>query len=265
MNDKRFKLIQGDCLEVMQDLIDDGVKVDLVLTDPPYGITACKWDNIIPFDEMWSRLKQLTNLTSPIVLFGSEPFTSQLINSNLTDFRYNWIWVKDKSPSFGIAKYQPMRYHEVISVFYRKAGQYYKQMIPRNSPRIKQAQKNNYNFKTGHHEGIMVGAKNIKNPSSKFDPNWKNPSSVLNFNIVTSNSKEKVAHPTQKPVKLLEYFIKTYTNEDDLVLDFTMGSGSTGVACVETNRNFIGIELDETYFKIAEQRIKEANEQKKLI
>ncbi len=250
-------LIHGDCLVEMDKLIDEGVKVDLVLTDPPYGTTACKWDSIIPFDEMWSRLKQLTNLTSPIVLFGSEPFTSQLINSNLTDFRYNWIWVKDKSPSFGIAKYQPMRYHEVISVFYRKAGQYYKQMMPRTSPRIKQAQKNNYNFKTGHHEGIMVGAKNIKNPSSKFDPNWKNPSSVLRFNIVTSNSKEKVAHPTQKPVSLLSYLIKTYTEEGGAILDFTMGSGSTGVACLQTNRNFIGIELDENYYNIAKERCRE--------
>ena len=257
-----FKLINGDCLEVMQSLIDDGVKVDMVLTDPPYGTTACKWDSIIPFEPMWKCLNELTNQSSPIVLFSSEPFTSQLINSNLKEFKYNWIWVKDKSPSFGIAKYQPMRYHEVISVFYRKAGQYYKQMIPRTSPRIAQAQKNNYEFNTGHHQGIMVGAKNIKNPSSKFDPNWKNPSTVLYFNIVTSNSKEKVAHPTQKPVKLLEYLIKTYTNEDDLVLDFTMGSGSTGVACMNTNRQFIGIELDKDYYQIAQERCK--NYQTKL-
>ena len=258
-------LYNGDCLEVMQSLISDGVKVDMVLTDPPYGTTACKWDSVIPFDEMWDKINQLINPTTPVVLFGSEPFMSQLINSNLSDFKYIWVWEKDKTPSFGIAKYQPMRYHELIAVFYKKAGQFYKQMIPRTSPRIKQAQKNNYDFKTGHHEGIMVGAKNIKNPSSKFDPNFKNPSSVLHFNIVTSNSKEKVAHPTQKPVKLLEYLIKTYTNEGGAVLDFTMGSGSTGVACVETNRNFIGIELDKDYFKIAETRIKEAQIQTKLI
>lgn len=234
-NTVNCRLINGDCLEEMPKLIQEGVKVDLVLTDPPYGTTACKWDNIIPFKEMWDCLYQLTNQTSPIVLFSSEPFTSQLINSNITNFRYNWIWVKDKSPSFGIAKYQPMRYHEVISVFYRKAGQYFKQMIPRTSPRIAQAQKNNYDFKTGHHEAIMVGAKNIKNPSSKFDPNWKNPSSVLNFNIVTSNSKEKVAHPTQKPVSLLSYLIKTYTEEGGGSFGFHYGQWFNW-CCLSTNK-----------------------------
>ena len=133
-------------------------------------------------------------------------------------------------------------------------------MIPRTSPRMAQAQKNNYSFKTGHNSGIMNGAKNIKNPSSKFDPNWKYPSSVLHFNRVKGNSKEKVAHPSQKPVALLEYLIKTYTNEGDLVLDNCMGSGSTGVACINTNRDFIGYELDENYFNIAKQRIESAYE-----
>ena len=130
-------------------------------------------------------------------------------------------------------------------------------MIKRTSPRIAQAQKSNYNFHTGHNQGIMNGAKDINNPSSKFDPNWKYPSSVLHFNRIRGNSHENVDHPSQKPIKLLSYLIKTYTKENDTVLDFTMVSGSTGVACLQTNRNFIGIELDEKYFKIAQMRCKD--------
>lgn len=262
-----MKLINDDCIKAMHDLISDGVKVDLILTDPPYGTTANKWDNVIPLDEMWSCLKELTDNHTPIVLFGSEPFSTKLRNSKLNWFKYDWIWEKDTHASFGIAKYQPLRYHEIISVFSNGGGKtvYYPQMIPRESPRIRQAQKNNYDFRTGHNQGIMNGAKNIVNPSSKFDPDWKYPSSVLHFNRVKGNSHEKVNHPSQKPVKLLEYLIRTYTKENDTVLDFTMGSGSTGVACQNMNRNFIGIELNEDYFKIATERLKENMMQDKLI
>ena len=261
---ENYQLYHGDCLEIMPQLIEDGVKVDLILTDLPYGITACKWDSVIPFEPMWDCIGKLTKKTTPIVLFGMEPFSTVLRYSKINWFKYDWIWEKDVHASFGIAKYQPLRYHEIISVFTNGGGksEYYPQMIERKSPRIKQAIKNNYSFKTGHHEGIMVGAKNIDNPASKFNPDYKYPSSVLHFNKVKGNSHEKVAHPTQKPVKLLEYLIKTYTNENDVVLDFTMGSGSTGVACMNLNRKFIGIELEEKYYNIATERLKEATQSK---
>lgn len=259
------KLINGDCIEEMRKLIDDDVKVDLVLTDPPYGVTANKWDNPINFDEMWDCIKGLTYTHVPIVLFGTEPYSTKLRMSNIKWYKYDWIWEKDVHASFGIAKYQPLRYHERISVFSNGGGKthYYPQMIKRKDRRIENGQKNNHFFKTGHNEGIMNGAKDIENPASKYDPDWKYPSSVLKFNRIRGNSRENVPHPSQKPLKLLSYLIKTYTKENDTVLDFTMGSGSTGVACQKLNRNFIGIELDEKYYNIAKERI--TNYQTKLV
>lgn len=240
----------------MKKLIDAGIKVDLILTDPPYGTTSCRWDNIIPFDKMWECINQLSNNTSVTALFGTEPFSSHLRLSNMKNYRYDWIWKKSNSASIGIAKYQPMRYHEIISVFYKKWGQYYPQMIPRESPRIKQAIKNNYEFNSNTPDSVMAGCRNdTGNNATKYDPNFKLPSSILEYNTLKGGSKEKVNHPTQKPVALLEYLIKTYTDEGDLVLDFTMGSGSTGVACRNLGRRFIGIELDEEYFRIARGRI----------
>ena len=258
-----IRLIQGDCLEEMPKLIDEGVKVDLILIDPPYENTTNHWDKYIPIEEMWDCIKQIRNDTTPIVIFGSEPFSSHLRLSNLKEYRYDWIWKKSNSGSIGIAKYQPMRYHELISVFYKKWGQYYKQMIPRESPRIRQGIKTGWGLDPIPPKGLMEGNQNIHVDATKYSPDVKNPSSVLEFNSIKGNSKEKVAHPTQKPVKLLEYLIKTYTNECDTVLDFTMGSGSTGVACQNTGRNFIGIELDETYFNIAKDRLREV--QSKLV
>ena len=250
-------LIHGDCLVEMDKLIRGGQKVDLILTDLPYGTTACKWDNIIPFEPMWDCINKLSNPTTPTVLFGSEPFSTLLRYSNLKNYRYDWIWSKSNPASIGIAKYQPMRYHETISVFYKKWGQYYPQMIKRHSPRIKQAHDNNWSFTVNPPDSVMPDAKHIQIDATKYDPNWKYPSSILEFNSIKGNSHEKVAHPTQKPLKLLEYLIRTYTKENNLVLDFTMGSGSTGVACLQTNRNFIGIELDEKYYEIAKKRCKD--------
>ena len=259
------KLIQGDCLEVMQNLIDDGVKVDMVLTDPPYGTTACKWDSVIPFDEMWQCLNGLTNDNTPIALFGSEPFSSALRMSNIKNYKYDWIWEKHRASNFIQCNKRPLKYHENIIVFYKKQCLYHKQMIPRTSERVAQAHKSGWSMTSRGNSEVSIGGGlegiNIQN----WDPDWKNPSQILKLPGLVNNSSEKVAHPTQKPVKLLEYLIKTYTNEDDLVLDFTMGSGSTGVACANTNRNFIGIELDKEYYKIAEQRIKEANQQTRLM
>ena len=256
MNGKRFKLIQGDCLEEMDKLIDDGVKVDLVLTDPPYGTTACKWDNIIPFDEMWECLDGITNETSPILLFGTEPFSSHLRLSNITNFKYDWIWDKMVGGNIFNRKHQPLADYEIISVFYNKSGQYYPIMVKAKRDR-------SYHRKSVTSSNIFGGVISSKDYQ---DSGKRYPKKIISYNAQEGDlNNTKRVHPTQKPVELLEYLIKTYTNEEDLVLDFTMGSGSTGVACMNTNRKFIGIELDKDYYNIASERIKEANEQKKLI
>lgn len=262
------KLIQGDCIEEMQKLIDEDIKVDLVLTDPPYGTTQCKWDSIIPFEDMWKCINNLSNDTTPILLFGDEPFSSFLRQSNINDWKYDWIWIKDRPSNIFQAKTRPMKYHEYVSVFYKSQCKFYRDRIkiPRYSERVSQGQESNYICETDANSVVIgdgaVSGKYIAD-FNKYDKDWKNPSQHIYFNRVIGNSKENVPHPTQKPVKLLEHFIKTYTDENDTVLDFTMGSGSTGVACLQTNRNFIGIELDEEYYKIAQERCK--SYQRKLI
>lgn len=228
-----FRLIHGDCLTEMDKLIAEGIKVDLVLTDPPYGTTACRWDTIIPFDDMWSRLNKLTD--SAVALFGSEPFSSQLRNSNIDNYKYDWIWEKEQGANFMNVKYQPYKVHEVISVFNKH--NYYPQMT-KGVPYI------SGKGTSGDITGNVIKTQ-TKNNGTRY------PRSVLRFNT----EKYKSVHPTQKPVRLLEYLIKTYTCEGDLVLDFTMGSGSTGVACRNLGRRFIGIELDDDYFSIAKGRI----------
>jgi site-specific DNA-methyltransferase (adenine-specific) len=236
-----MRLYHGDCLVVMDELIEQGVKVDAVITDPPYQITACKWDKIIPFDEMWKRLKLLRNDNTPIVLFGSEPFSSALRMSNTKEYKYDWIWEKSKATNFLNAKKQPLRAYENISVFYKKQCKYNPQMAElENHITIKRTQNLN---------NISITNKFNTIPQSIYT--HSHPKNILKFN------NEMFLHPTQKPVALLEYLIKTYTNEGDLVLDFTAGSFSTGVACVNTNRRFIGIELDGNYFNIAKKRINE--------
>lgn len=195
-----------------------------------------------------------------IVLFGTEPFSSTLRISNLKLYKYDWIWKKSNPSNIALTNKQPMKYHENISVFYKKQPIYNKQMIERKNRRIEQAQKRNYVFHNSSSE--QTNLKYCEVNSSKYDPNFKNPSTILEFNSLRPNSKEFCKHPTQKPVALCEYLIKTYTNEGDLVLDNCMGSGTTGVACVNTNRNFIGIELDKEYFELASKRIEEAKNQK---
>lgn len=250
-----IKLIKGDCLEKMK-LIPDG-SVDLILTDPPYGTTACKWDNVIPFDLMWAELNRIIKPNGAIVLFGSEPFSSNLRSSNLKMFKYDWVWEKHKPSNFALAKKQPMKYHELISVFYKKQPNYFPQKIKRDSKRVQQLQSNNYvGFSTNH--GELNSLKRAERDFAVYSSTEKLPSSILKMNAVQGNSKEKTTHPTQKPVILLEYLIKTYTIENETILDFTMGSGSTGVAAKNLNRNFIGIEKDDKYFEIAKKRIKEA-------
>jgi len=232
----KIKLILGDCLNKMKEI--DAESIDLILTDPPYGTTQCKWDSIIPFDLMWKELKRIIKDNGCIALFGSEPFSSYLRTSNIKWFKYDWIWNKKNIGNPLIAKYQPLRQHEIITIFYNKSCNYYP--IKTNLD-IKRDWKQ-YN-KTDLHGKVNIGA------SGKT--NGKYPKSIIEF----SNAVRKKLHPTQKPVALLEYLIKTYTNENDIVLDFTMGSGSTGIAAKNLNREFIGIELDPSYFKIAEARI----------
>ena len=238
----KYELYLGDCLEIMDKLISEGVKADMVLCDPPFGTTHCKWDNIIPFDEMWLRLNKITNDNSPILLFGRQPFTSFLNISNVRDFRYELIWQKEQATNFMFLKKQFGQCTENISVFYKKQPTYNPQMI------------------YAPHKNVGTNdSKTYKNQTFTPTKKWSDTKYPLNILQFTRDNRRKSYHPTQKPVSLLEYLIKTYTNEGDLVLDFTMGSGGTGVACINTDRRFIGIELDENYFNIAEQRIKEAD------
>ena len=244
-------LYNGDCLEVMDKLIADGVVVDAIITDPPYGTTACKWDSIIPFDEMWLRLNKLIKPNGAIVLFGSEPFSSALRMSNIKNYKYDWVWRKKRFNSgFAHAKNKPLKKHENISVFslgktiHKSQSKERMEYNPQGLIKIEKQRRNKSNTDTSF--GKRPSHRNTVQEFTNY------PQSVLEFDL---EQKGKPLHPTQKPVALMEYLIKTYTNENDLVLDFTMGSGTTGVACVSTNRNFIGIELDEKYFKIASERI----------
>ena len=255
-------LIQGDCITEMNTLIGGGHKVDLILTDIPYGTTKCKWDNIIPFHEMWDCIHGLCKPTTPIVLFGDEPFSSRLRLSNLNEYKYDWLWIKEGASNIFNAKKRPLKYHENIMVFYKEQCKFYPNriMIPRLSRRVEQGQRTGWiGVSEAKSQVSGDGTRTGKYISdvSEYDKDWKNPSQHIFFSRVKANSHEKVDHPTQKPIKLLEHLIRAYTDEGDTVLDFTMGSGSTGVACKGLNRNFIGIELDETYYNIAVERMKE--------
>jgi len=241
---ENIKLIQGECLEEMGKLIEQGIKVDAIITDPPYGITSCKWDSIIPFDIMWNKLNKLIKSKGAIVLFGSEPFSSALRMSNIKNYKYDWVWDKKIPSGMSYARYRPMQQTECISVFTSDGGKsiYYPQMIKRNIP-----------IKSGGIKYSETAPTKYKDKNFKRIYHYKNPITLLVFDKIRKGS----VHPTQKPVALMEYLIKTYTKEGEIVLDFTMGSGTTGVACVKTNRKFIGIELDEKYFEIAKKRIYE--------
>ena len=247
-------LHNGDCLEIMDKLISEGIKVDAVITDPPYGTTACKWDSVIPFDEMWKRLNKLLKETSPVILFGSEPFSSSLVCSNIKNFRHSWIYQKRCASNFAQAKYAPMKEHENILVFGKNKVNYFPIMEERVGSGKERA-KYKYTEKSRHQTGEFVGK--LNGNFDEYTPELRYPSSVRAFNNRASG--DRGYHPTQKPVALMEYLVNTYTNEGDTVLDFTMGSGTTGVACKNLNRNFIGIEIEEKYFKIAENRINAKN------
>ena len=241
---KKLNLIQGDCLELMKEIPDKSI--DLILCDLPYGTTACKWDTIIPFDKLWKQYNRIIKINSAIVLFGSQPFTSKLVISNLINFKYSLVWNKNKCGSPGLAKHRIMKTHEDILIFSNGKEKYNPQMEkgePYFRKRSGKSRKNNMGF------GFANSTKDINNNGLRY------PKSILN--ISRDFSAQQQIHPTQKPVKLIEYLIKTYSNDGDLVLDNCMGSGTTGVACMNLNRRFIGIELDPEYFKIATKRIEE--------
>ena len=244
--------MHGECLEEMDKLIEQGIKVDAIITDIPYGTTACKWDSVIPFDEMWKRLHEISNgNNTPIVLFGTQPFTSELIHSNIKEFKYTWTWNKSRATNHLNSRKQPLRVSEDIIVFYNKQCTYNPILRDREKKNIRNT-KNSY---TKNNQTIGKEKENYGYNSGREIPLEKGyPIDILNIIQVGTNGNKRL-HPTQKPIELMEYLIKTYTNEEEIVLDFTMGSGSTGVACKKLNRKFIGIELDNTYFKIAQDRI----------
>lgn len=264
-NNEEYKLYNGDCLAVMDKLIEQGVKVDAVITDPPYGTTACKWDTVIPFDEMWNRLNKLIKPTGAIALFATEPFATKLRMSNLDNYRYDWYCIKTKPSLYQHAKNRPMRAVENACVFSKSKWGHKSQLKDKrmeynpqgiSSIGVKTVTKN-------FNAGGVVGER-PNQIGKQYEAFTGFPNDVLEFKSITGKS---CLHPTQKPVDLLEYLIRTYTNENDLVLDFTMGSGSTGVACINTNRKFIGVEINEKYFNIAKDRIEAAtlsNRQKRL-
>lgn len=233
-----MKLHLGDCLEVMPTLPDGSI--DMVLADIPYGTTACKWDTIIPLKAMWEQLKRLIKPNGAIVMTASQPFTTTLISSNMKMFKYCWVWIKTKASNFQNARKMPMKKHEDIVVFYDNLPTYNHGAINLDKP-IKSSRKNK-----GSNLGHCTDNGNYYQEEGGFkttDIYIANPSGAGHL------------HPTQKPVALMEYMIRTYTNEGDTVLDFTMGSGTTGVACVQTGRHFIGIEKDKEYFNVAKKRI----------
>lgn len=239
MDDWKIDLMLGDCIEMMAE-IEDG-SVDMVLTDPPYGTTACKWDSVIPFEPMWAQIKRVVKKNGAVVMTASQPFTSALVMSNPRMFAYEWVWIKTKITGVLNAKKMPVRKHEQVLVFCdsKATGTYNAQGLVKKGTVTKQGgNSDNYGSRSA-------------DPYVQEWTNW--PRDVLEV-----PSEGKTVHPTQKPVALMEYLIRTYTNEGEVVLDFTMGSGTTGVAAMNTGRRFIGIERDEGYFDIAEKRILEA-------
>lgn len=237
---------QGDCLELMNGIPDGSI--DMILCDLPYGTTACKWDCLIPFNKLWEQYNRIIKPNGNIILFSSTLFTVDLINSNRKNFRYKLIWKKNVPTGMSSAKYRPMKYYEEICIFGNSKSTY--------NPIMKERVgigKACYNY--DHYCGDSNHIK-LEKVKKKYDPDKVQPSDVLEFNVVPNRSGK--LHPTQKPVELLEYLVKTYTDEEDVVLDNCMGSGSTCVACVNTNRHYIGFELDPQYYDIACKRLDEA-------
>lgn len=235
----------GDCLDVMRGIQNESI--DMILCDLPYGTTSCSWDTVIPFDKLWEQYMRITKTHSAIVLTASQPFTSALVMSNAKLFKHEWIWQKNRGSNFANLKTNPFKEHESVLVFCKGMLRFYPIKQERSNAGKLRAK---YDFKDSG-GGEAVGIVNGSGNRITIDANLRAPSSIQKFNT------EVGLHPTQKPVALMEYFIRTYTREGDLVLDNCMGSGSTGVACLNTNRKFIGIESNEKYFNIAKDRLHE--------
>jgi len=245
-----MKLLHGDCLELMKDIADKSI--DMILCDLPYGTTACKWDTVIPFEPLWAQYKRIIKDNGAIVLTASQPFTTNLITSNLGMFKYCWYWNKENGGNFALAKYMPHKVIEEILIFGKGKIDYYpiEELVDEDKirplrPSLKRKDDNTQGMSGGyfnHREG--------------YDNRKKYPKNLLTYNSRSNelNSSARI-HPTQKPVALFEYLIKTYTNEGDIVLDNCMGSGTTGIACKNLNRDFIGMEMDDKYFELAKNRI----------
>lgn len=241
---EKYKIFLGDCLLEMPKLIQQGIKVDMILCDLPYQITSCAWDVVIPFEPLWDCYKQLIKENGAIVLFGKNPFTAKLILSNEKLFRYELIWEKTRAGNNMQVCKQPSAIHENILVFYKAQPTYNDLKFKVDEKYIDKRKSINDSFyKSGHYKGVM---------KRKIDDGFRHPQSILPFNSVW----HKDMHPTEKPTKLFEWLIKSYTNKNELVLDNCMGSGTTGVAALNLKRNFIGIEKEAEYFAIAEKRIK---------
>lgn len=236
------QLIQGDCIEMMKTLSDKSI--DAIITDPPYGTTACKWDSVIPFAPMWEQLKRIIKPNGAIVLFGSQPFTSALVMSQPKLFKHEWIWIKNRGSNFANTVREPMKEHESVLIFSDGKWTYNKQMQERTGGGGDRAK-----YLVEHNSRKREGTRAFEGREHHEITELRVPSSWQKFNVETG------LHPTQKPIALLEYLIKTYTNEGETVLDFTAGSGTTGVAAINTNRKCVLIERDDTYCEIIRKRI----------
>lgn len=237
-----MRLFNGDCLNELKHLPD--ASIDLIIADPPYGITNCEWDKVIPFKPLWKELHRVAKVSAAILIFGIEPFSSRLRPSNEDHYRYDWVWEKTHATGFLNANRQPLRAHEFISVFYRKQPTYNPQKTDGHIRKV--SNRNSLNSK------LYGKAKK----DVKYDSTERYPRSVLVF---SSDKQTNALHPTQKPIDLIKYFIKTYSNPGDTVLDFTMGSGSTGAAALMLDRDFVGIEQDRTFFKTADNWLNSIN------
>lgn len=239
------RLYEGDCLDILT-LIPDA-SVDMVLCDLPYGTTSCRWDTPIDLTRLWDHYHRITKRSAAIVLTASQPFTTRLISSNMQEFRYSWVWVKDKPSNFALANRQPMKYHEDVCVFYRAQPTYNKQMQPREgSGPARYAHVVDNSRRSSEHI-------NLTDTPKFYDPQSKNPSSVQYF---STGVRQKLVHSAQKPQKLFEYLIRTYTDPGDVVLDNCIGSGTTALAAIELGRRWIGVEIDKTICDLAESRIR---------
>jgi len=248
-----IKLYHGDCLKEMDKLIEQGVKVDAVIADIPYGSTKCKWDSVIPFDEMWLRLNKLIKNDGAVILFGRNPFFSKLILSNESKYKYEIIWDKNAGTDFAQASNKPITVHENIAIF--------------SNGKIKYNRINDTSFKPYSDNRTIkksseLGAKGLTHREPFKDKTTRTPTTIRTYFPDNRKGKGSSLHPTQKPIDLMSFLVKAYTNENETVLDFTMGSGTTGVACQNLNRDFIGIELDDNYFQIAKERIEQAEKEK---